>query len=84
MIAAALVGLLAWDLADLQGRLRLAGPDDDVPTIRRRHLIWLGPTAGAGLLLTAGAMLIPLRFSFGWTVLLTLVAILGWRGWSPG
>jgi hypothetical protein len=77
MIAGALVGLLAWDLTDLGRRLRLAGPGDDVPAIRRHHLVWLGLTAGAGLLLTIGALLIPLHFSFGWTALLTLVAILG-------
>jgi len=77
LIAGALGGLVAWDLAGLSRRLRLAAASDDVSAIRRRHLVWLGLTAGAGLLLTGGAMLIPLHFSFGWTVVLTLVAILG-------
>ncbi len=112
MIVGALGGLLAWDLTDLDRRLRFAAPvpdvtrrspshagptkipvrglaagdaglsgdgspADDVSTIRRRHLAWLGLTAGAGLLLTTAAMLIPLHFSFALTVLLTLAAVLG-------
>jgi len=77
LIAAALGGLLAWDLTGLNRRLRLAAASDDLSTIRRHHLVWLGLTIGAGLLLTTAAMLIPLHFSFAWTVFLVLVAILG-------
>jgi hypothetical protein len=53
------------------------GLTDDLSTIRRRHLVWLGLAVGAGLLLTTAAMLIPLRFSFAWIVFLTLIAIMG-------
>ncbi|MBN1137439.1 MAG: hypothetical protein JXM73_12695 [Anaerolineae bacterium] len=77
LVASALGGLLAWDLADLNQRLRLAAASDDVSAIKRHHLVWLGLTAGVGLLLTTAAMLIPLHFSFAWTVLLALVAVLG-------
>ena len=77
MIAGALGGLLAWDLADLDRRLGLADSIDDLSTIRRRHLTWLGLTAGTGLLLTSAAMLIPLHFSFALTVFLALAAVLG-------
>ncbi len=77
LIAGALGGLLIWDLTDLNRRLRLAAAGDDLSTIKRRHLAWLGLAAGAGLLLTGGAMLIPLHVSFGWTVVLALVVILG-------
>jgi|GEM_PF-543595 len=77
MIVGALGGLLAWDLTDLDQRLRLADSTDDLSTIGRRHLAWLGLTAGLGLLLTAAAMLIPLRFSFALTVFLAFAAVLG-------
>jgi hypothetical protein len=53
------------------------GLTDDLSSIRRRHLVWLGFAVGAGLLLTTAARLIPLHFSFAWTVFLTLIAILG-------
>ncbi len=77
MVVVALAGLLAWDLNSLHRRLSLAAPGDGVAAIRSRHLIWLGLTAVAGLLLTAGAMLIPLHFSLAWIAVLAFVAILG-------
>ena len=77
MIAGALGGLLAWDLTDLDRRLGLADTADDLSTIKRRHLTWLGLTAGVSLLLTTAAMLIPLRFSFALTVFLAFAAVLG-------
>jgi len=77
MVVGASGGLLAWDLTDLDRRLRLADSTDDLSTIRRRHLVWLGLAAGIGLLLAAAAMLIPLRFSFALTVFLALAAVLG-------
>ena len=51
MIFVALAGLLAWDLNGLNRRLSLAAPGDGAAAIRSRHLIWLGLTAVAGLLL---------------------------------
>jgi hypothetical protein len=77
LIAAVLGGLLAWDLTGLNRRLRLAAASDDLSTIRRRHLAWLGLAVGTGLLLSIAAMLIPLHFSFAWTAILALAAILG-------
>lgn len=77
LIAGALGGLLAWDLAGLNRRLKLAAASDDLSAIRRRHLAWLGLAAGTGLLLASGAMLIPVQVSFGWIVVLALVVILG-------
>jgi len=76
LVAVAVGGLLAWDLTDFSRRLRLAATSDDLSAIRRHHLVSLGLTVGAGLLLTCATMLIPLHFSFAWTVFLALMAIL--------
>jgi len=77
MIVGALGGLLAWDLTDLDRRLGFAGSADDLSTIKRRHLAWLGLAAATGLMLATAAVLIPLHFSFALTVLLALAAVLG-------
>jgi hypothetical protein len=77
MIAGAVGGLLAWDLAEFDHRLCSAAPTDNRRALEGRHLAWLGLAVGIGLLLAVAAGLIRLRLSFGWAVLLALAGALG-------
>jgi len=77
MLAGALGGLMAWDLADFIRRLRFAPASESIAGLRRRHLARLTIVAVLGLVLASAAMLVRMEFSFEWVVLLTLVAILG-------
>ena len=77
MVAAAVAGLLGWDLAGFRQRLALAASTDDLPALTRRHLLSVGLTASIGLALAAAALLVDLRIPLGWTMLLALLAVLG-------
>jgi hypothetical protein len=77
MVAGALGGLMAWDLADFMRRLRNVSRTEDVAALGRRHLARLTIVAVLGLLLSSIAMLVRLEFTFEWMVLLTLIAFLG-------
>jgi hypothetical protein len=77
MVAGALGGLMAWDLADFMRRLRNVSRTEDVAALQRRHLARLTIVAVLGLLLSSIAMLVRLEFTFEWMVLLTLIAVLG-------
>jgi hypothetical protein len=77
MVAGALGGLMAWDLADFMRRLRNVSRTEDVAALGRRHLARLTIVAVLGLLLSSIAMLVRLEFTFEWMVLLTLIAVLG-------
>jgi hypothetical protein len=77
MIAGAVGGLLAWDLAEFDHRLCSAAPTDDRRALEGRHLAWLSLAVGLGLLLAVAAGLVRLRLSFGWVALLALAGALG-------
>lgn len=77
MLAGALGGLMAWDLADFIRRLRFASASESTAGLQARHLARLTIVAVLGLALASVAMLVRLEFSFEWVVLLTLVATLG-------
>lgn len=77
MVVGALGGLLAWDLSDFARRLRCAPPRRDMQTLEKVHLARLAILFVFGLLLATGAMLLQLRFTFEWALLLALVAALG-------
>ena len=77
MSVGCLGSLLAWDLTGFEHRLRAAASTDDVITLQRRHLAWLGVAATGGLLLSAAAGLVHVRLSFAWIFLLALAAIWG-------
>jgi len=76
MIAGALGGLFAWDLADFARRLQQAAPDDDRRAMERRHLTRITLVALAGLGLASIAMAVRLEFTFEWAVLLAVVTAL--------
>ena len=77
MVAGALGGLMAWDLAEFMRRLHNAPKTDELRGLQRRHLARLTIVAALGLLLSSISMLVRLEFTFEWMVLLTLIAILG-------
>ncbi len=76
IIAGALGGLFAWDLADFARRLQQAAPDDDRSGMERRHLTRITLAALAGLGLASIAMAVRLEFTFEWAVLLAVVTAL--------
>jgi hypothetical protein len=67
--------LAAWDLSAFAGRLARAGHVVDEPALWRAHLRRLGPLLGAGLALGTVALLLRLNLSFGWALLLGIVAV---------
>ncbi|MGA2489422.1 MAG: hypothetical protein ABSF99_04440 [Anaerolineales bacterium] len=68
---------MAWDLADFSRRLQDAAPDDDLQKLENNHLVRLASLGTISLALTLTALLLHLRISFGWMMLLTVVAIFG-------
>lgn len=77
LLPGALGGLLAWDLAAFEGRLRLADRADDRPGLERRHLAWLIPIAAGGLLLSGAAAVVQVQLSFVWLLALALISAVG-------
>jgi hypothetical protein len=77
MIAGALGGLMAWDLAGFMRRQHNAPKTEELSGLQRRHLARLTIVAALGLFLSSISMFISLEFTFEWMVVLTLIAILG-------
>jgi len=76
MLAGVLGGLMAWDLSDFLARLRFAD-EEDKHSVVPAHLTKLGILLLVGLLLSTGAMLVQVRFSFEWAVFLALFGAWG-------
>jgi hypothetical protein len=77
MACSVLGSLLAWDLDDFSRRLRGAAPDDDLRKLENKHLMRLASLGAIGLVLILAALVMHLRFSFGWVFLLTIAAVAG-------
>jgi len=77
LLTSALAGFLSWDLTSFAQRLRLAAPEDDVAGLERRHLLRLFLVALAGMILCLGALYLPAKVSFGWSLLLVLLGVWG-------
>lgn len=78
LLAISVLGsLLAWDLADFSRRLRRAAPEDNLRLLEKQHLMRLAGVGGLSLALTLAALIVHLQISFGWLLLLAIVAILG-------
>jgi len=69
--------LLAWDLDDFSHRLREAAPEDDLGTLKKKHLLRLASLGIIGLALMLAALVMHLQISFEWVFLLTLAVIVG-------
>jgi hypothetical protein len=77
MLAGALGGLMAWDLADFMSRMRSAPKSENMDNLQKRHLARLTIVAVLGLVLASIAMAVRMEFTFEWLAVLALVAILG-------
>jgi len=77
MLAATLFALIAWDLTRFRERLTLAYFEDDLAGLERRHLLRLSVLAMTALLLSSIPMVITLKISFEWILLLALVSAIG-------
>jgi len=77
MIAGALGGLMAWDLAEFMRRLDVAPKSENLRDLQLRHITRLTLVAIVGVLLASISILVRLEFTFEWGVVLTLVAVLG-------
>ena len=77
MLAATLFALIAWDLTRFRERLTLAFFEDDLAGLERRHLLRLSILAMTALLLSSIPMVITLKISFEWILLLAMVSAIG-------
>ena len=77
MLAATLFGLIAWDLTRFRERLSLAYFEDDLIGMERRHLLRLSILVMAALVLSSIPMVVTLKISFEWILLLAIICTLG-------
>ena len=77
MFAGGIFALVAWDMTDFRQRLRGMADDDDTRGIERRHLARISLLVFIGLVLASIAMLVRVQFTFEWSALLVIVALLG-------
>ncbi|MBN1305196.1 MAG: hypothetical protein JXA13_12240 [Anaerolineales bacterium] len=77
MIAGVAGVLIAWDLTDFLRRLYLGARDDHSRSLERGHIARAVILGVAGMLLGSIPLVINLKFSFEWGVLLVLVAAFG-------
>ena len=75
--AAALSGLLSYDLSNFRLRLRFASLTEDTKMLQRVHLTRLSLMTFLGLTLSSIAMLWQAEFTFEWAVFLMLVGVWG-------
>jgi hypothetical protein len=76
-IPAALLALLSWDLADFHRRLRKGSPEDDIDILEKHHLLRLFALALLGGGLSFFALKLDLKPSFGWMIILMVIAVWG-------
>jgi hypothetical protein len=77
MMAGAAFALFAWDMAEFRRRLRAIIVDDQIRGMERRHIARVSLVILAGMFLVTIALLVQLRFTFEWGVLLVIVILLG-------
>ena len=77
MIAGSVFALFAWDMTEFRRRLRYIAVDDDIRGMQRRHIARVSLVILGGLFLMTISLLLRLRFTFEWGVLLVIVILLG-------
>ena len=77
MFAGGIFALFAWDMTDFRQRLRGMADDDETRGLERRHLARISLLAFIGMALASIAMLVRVQFTFEWSALLVIVALLG-------
>jgi hypothetical protein len=77
MFAGGIFALVAWDMTDFRHRLRGMADDDDTRGLERRHLARISLLALIGMVFASISMRVRVQFTFEWSVLLVIVALLG-------
>ncbi len=82
LVTAQLIGgagfaFLATDLTDFDARLRFAAPEDDVPSLERRHMLRLLSVTLVGGAFSVLALGTHVVIPFGWVLIVTILAIGG-------
>ena len=77
LFVATIFSLAGWDLADFSIRIRMAGPDDQLDSLIKSHLLRLGMTLAAGGLLIFITFRLSFALPFGWSAILAILATLG-------
>ena len=77
MFAGGIFALVAWDMTDFRQRLREMAKDDDTRGIESRHLARISLLVFISMVLASVAMLVRVQFTFEWSALLVIVALLG-------
>jgi hypothetical protein len=77
VLASVLFALSGWDLAALDARTRRAGAVEQIRQIEARHYARLGLALAFGLALALLALNLKIDLSFGWALVVVLLAVLG-------
>ncbi len=77
LFAAALSGLLSYDLSNFALRLRFAAPNEDARLLQRVHLTRLGVMTLLGLGFSTFAIFWQAEFTFEWAIFLMLAGVWG-------
>lgn len=77
MFTGGIFALVAWDMTDFRQRLRGMAKDDDTRGIERRHLARISLLAFLGMVFASVSMLVRVQFTFEWSALLVILALLG-------
>lgn len=77
LFAGGIFALFAWDMTDFRQRLLGMASDDNTHWIERRHLARVSLLSLVGMALASITMLLRVQFTFEWSVLLVIVALLG-------
>jgi hypothetical protein len=77
LICAAILALLAWDLAEFYSRLRQATPEDDISRLERRHLARVAVLTLAGGGICIISLTLQFKPSFEWMVILMVFSMWG-------
>ena len=77
LFAGGIFALFAWDMTDFRQRLLGMASDDNMHGIERRHLARVSLLSLVGMALASITMLLRVQFTFEWSVLLVIVALLG-------
>lgn len=77
MLLGMIAALTAWDLESFLQRLEEAGKIEHRDDLERKHLIRLLIVGGSSALLAVSVLSIDMNFSFGLTLLLGLLAVVG-------
>ncbi len=77
MFSGGIFALFAWDMTDFRRRMLSIAADDNARGMERRHIARISLLSLIGLFLASIAMIVHVKFTFEWSVLLVFVILLG-------